>query len=161
MGALDLLQSKVTDRAEFVRRIHLWKAEGKLVVFTNGCFDLVHRGHVEYLSRAADLGDVLVVALNTDRSVTGLKGPSRPLQNEDARALVMASLGVVALVTLFDEDTPESLISEALPQVLVKGTDYSPGEIAGASAVQAAGGRVMTIPLTPGFSTSSIIDRMG
>ena len=107
MGALDLLHSKVVDRSEFLRRIGAWKSEGKTVVFTNGCFDLLHKGHVEYLSRAADLGDHLVVALNTDRSVAQLKGPSRPLQNEDSRALVMAALGVVSLVTLFDEETPE------------------------------------------------------
>ena len=90
MGALNLLHAKVVDRSEFVRRIGTWKSEGKTVVFTNGCFDLLHRGHVEYLSRAADLGDLLVVALNTDRSVAKLKGPSRPLQDEHSRALVMA-----------------------------------------------------------------------
>lgn len=161
MGALDFLHAKVVDRSEFVRRIGVWKSEGKTVVFTNGCFDLLHKGHVEYLSRASDLGDVLVVALNTDRSVAALKGPSRPLQNEDSRALVMASLGAVSLVTLFEEDTPESLITEAMPQVLVKGSDYRPEEIAGGQAVLAAGGRVLTIELTPGFSTTSIIDRMG
>ncbi|MFZ9939411.1 MAG: adenylyltransferase/cytidyltransferase family protein [Bacteroidia bacterium] len=161
MGALNLLHAKVVDRSEFVRRIGTWKSEGKTVVFTNGCFDLLHRGHVEYLSRAADLGDLLVVALNTDRSVAKLKGPSRPLQDEHSRALVMAALGVVSLVTLFDEDTPESLIAEALPQVLVKGADYRPEEIAGGPAVLAAGGRVLTVSLTPGFSTTSIIGRLG
>lgn len=161
MGALNLLHAKVVDRSEFVRRIGTWKSEGKTVVFTNGCFDLLHRGHVEYLSRAADLGDLLVVALNTDRSVAKLKGPSRPLQDEHSRALVMAALGVVSLVTLFDEDTPESLIAEALPQVLVKGADYRPEEISGGPAVLAAGGRVLTVSLTPGFSTTSIIGRLG
>jgi rfaE bifunctional protein nucleotidyltransferase chain/domain len=161
MGALDLLHLKVVGRSEFVRRIGAWKSEGKTVVFTNGCFDLLHKGHVEYLSRASDLGDLLVVALNTDRSVARLKGPSRPLQNEDSRALVMASLGFVSLVTLFDEDTPELLIGEVLPQVLVKGADYRPEEIAGRTAVLAAGGRVLTIDLTPGFSTTSIIARIG
>lgn len=161
MGALDLLHSKVVDRSEFLRRIGAWKSEGKTVVFTNGCFDLLHKGHVEYLSRAADLGDHLVVALNTDRSVAQLKGPSRPLQNENSRVLVMAALGVVSLVTLFDEETPELLIAESLPQVLVKGADYRPEEIAGGPAVLAAGGRVLTVALTPGFSTSSIINRMG
>jgi D-beta-D-heptose 7-phosphate kinase/D-beta-D-heptose 1-phosphate adenosyltransferase len=161
MGAWDLLRSKVVDRTDFVHRIRGWKSEGLSVVFTNGCFDLLHRGHVEYLSHAADLGDVLVVALNTDRSVRQLKGPTRPVQDQDARALVLAALGMVSLVTLFDEETPEALVAEALPQVLVKGADYRPEEIAGASAVLAAGGKVCTIPLTPGFSTTSILNRMG
>ena len=130
------------------------------LVFTNGCFDLLHRGHVEYLHRARALGDHLVVGLNTDDSVRRLKGPGRPLNPEHDRALVLAALESVDAVVLFGEDTPATLISRLLPDVLVKGGDYTRETIVGADTVEAAGGRVAVIPLVPDRSTTSIIRRM-
>ncbi|MDR1416348.1 MAG: D-glycero-beta-D-manno-heptose 1-phosphate adenylyltransferase [Prevotellaceae bacterium] len=130
------------------------------VVFTNGCFDILHRGHVEYLAKAAELGDLLVVGLNTDASTRRLKGASRPLQDEAARALVLASLQAVSYVTLFGEDTPYELIKLVQPDVLVKGADYKPEDIVGYDIVVARGGRVETIPFVQGYSSSSVIARM-
>lgn len=129
------------------------------VVFTNGCFDILHRGHVEYLDYARGLGDRLVVGLNTDRSVRRLKGPARPVNPEEDRAVVLAGLASVDAVVLFDEDTPAELVSALLPDILVKGGDYLPDEIVGAEDVAAAGGRVVVAPLVPGRSTSGIIQR--
>lgn len=130
------------------------------VVFTNGCFDLLHRGHVEYLHEARAMGDVLIVGLNTDASVRRLKGPERPLNAEDDRALVLAGLAAVDAVVLFGEDTPHALISALLPDVLVKGGDYRHDQIVGADEVERAGGRVETVPLVPGRSTTSLVQRM-
>lgn len=130
------------------------------VVFTNGCFDLLHPGHVHYLDTARRMGDALVVALNTDASVRRLKGPSRPLAPEGDRALVVAALAAVDAVTLFDEDTPADLIGALLPDVLVKGGDYQAHEIVGAEAVIGAGGRVEVVPFQHGFSTTSMVDRI-
>lgn len=133
----------------------------KKVVFTNGCFDIVHRGHVEYLAGAAELGDILVVGLNTDASTRRLKGASRPLQDETSRATVLASLQVVSYVALFDEDTPYELIRQVQPDVLVKGADYRAEDIVGYDVVVARGGRVETIALVEGYSTSSVVAKMG
>ena len=130
------------------------------VVFTNGCFDLLHPGHVEYLDSARRLGDALVVGLNTDRSVRALKGPGRPLVPEDARALVLAGLASVDAVTLFDEDTPRELVAALLPDLLVKGGDYDPVEVVGRAEVEAAGGRVRILPFNEGYSTTDLALRI-
>jgi len=137
-----------------------WKRQGKKVVFTNGCFDLLHLGHVDYLEKARHLGDVLVVGLNTDDSVSRFKGPQRPIQDQQSRARVMAALQAVDLVVYFDEDTPLSLISELLPQVLVKGSDYLAENIVGADVVKKAGGEVKTIDFVPGYATSRIVEKI-
>jgi rfaE bifunctional protein nucleotidyltransferase chain/domain len=129
------------------------------VVFTNGCFDVLHRGHVEYLAQARAMGDALVVGLNTDDSVRRLKGPSRPVNEQDDRAFVLAGLEAVDAVVLFGEDTPRDLIAGLLPDVLVKGGDYRPDDIVGAREVREAGGRVVVAPLVPGRSTTSILER--
>lgn len=150
------LDHKLLTREDLKRQVTDWKKAGETVVFTNGCFDLLHYGHVDYLFRAAELGTKLVVALNTDDSVSKLKGPHRPLQNEASRGLVMAALACVSAVTFFEEETPEQLIAELLPNVLVKGADYSVDQIAGAKQVLAAGGKVETVALSPGYSTSAI-----
>ena len=150
------LDAKIMDRNTLLSQVQAWKAAGEKVVFTNGCFDILHFGHVDYLYRAAELGTKLVVALNTDTSVSALKGPHRPLQDEASRALVMAGLGCVSAVTFFGESTPEALITLLLPDVLVKGADYTIDQIAGASQVLEAGGKVMTIALSAGYSTSAI-----
>jgi len=130
--------------------------EGRLV-FTNGCFDILHRGHVEYLHRARDLGDILVVGVNTDESVERLKGPGRPIVPQGDRAMVLAGLESVDAVTLFHEDTPRALIAELLPDVLVKGGDYTLDRIVGREEVEAAGGEVRVIPFLGGRSTSQLI----
>ncbi len=130
------------------------------LVFTNGCFDLIHRGHVEYLHRARGLGDALAVGLNTDESVRRLKGPDRPVVVEEDRALVLAALECVDVVTLFDEDTPRELLAALLPDVLVKGGDYKPEGVVGRAEVAAAGGEVRIIPFVQGHSTSDIISRI-
>ena len=133
---------------------------GRKVVFTNGCFDILHVGHVRYLKEAKAQGDILVLGLNTDRSVRELKGPNRPLQNESARAEILASLEAVDFVTLFDEDTPEILIKEIRPDVLVKGGDYKIETIVGADFVQSYGGVVKPLSFVDGNSTTSIIEKM-
>ena len=131
------------------------------IVFTNGCFDILHRGHIEYLSKASDLGDVLIIGLNTDASVKRIKGEGRPVQDETSRALILASLRFVEAVILFDEDTPYDLISMIKPDVLVKGGDYTEETIVGADIVKAIGGEVVTIPLVEGYSTSGLIKVLG
>ena len=150
---------KILDRAGAVEL--LGPGRSFRLVFTNGCFDLLHRGHVDCLERARRLGDGLLVAVNTDASVRRLgKGPGRPLVGQDARARVVAALECVDWVTLFDEDTPEQLIAELGPEVLVKGGDYEPEAVAGAAAVRARGGRVVIVPFVPGCSTTALIDRI-
>ncbi|MCK4271043.1 D-glycero-beta-D-manno-heptose 1-phosphate adenylyltransferase [bacterium] len=134
--------------------------EDRKVVFTNGCFDLIHRGHVEYLGQAKAMGDILVVGLNSDRSVRQLKGQGRPLTPQDDRAQVLAALEMVDYVCLFDEQTPARLISAVLPDVLVKGGDYRPDEIVGRETVKEAGGKVVVVPLTEGFSTKGLIEKI-
>lgn len=133
---------------------------GKKVVFTNGCFDLLHPGHVRYLQHARALGDALIVALNSDRSVRELKGDKRPILNEAERAEVMAALACVDFVTIFDEPTPREIISALLPDVLVKGGDWSIDNIVGREEVEAAGGQVMSLPFVDGCSTTDVIERI-
>ena len=133
-----------------------WNAQDKKIVFTNGCFDLLHRGHVDYLAKAADLGDVLILGLNTDASVSKLKGPQRPIQDEQSRLHIIASLGFVDAVVLFDEETPLDLIDLVQPDVLVKGSDYKPEAIVGFDIVKLKGGKIQTIDFIPGYSTSLI-----
>lgn len=152
--------SKIVDLERAKTRVGEWKRQGKRVVFTNGCFDLLHLGHVDYLEKARNLGDILVVGLNTDDSVSRFKGPHRPIQDQQSRARVMAALAVVDLVVFFDEDTPKNLISALVPQVLVKGSDYLAENIVGADVVKNAGGDVKTIEFVPGYSTTRIIDRI-
>ena len=157
MSTIPRPEEKILSTARLLER-HGRPREGRLV-FTNGCFDLLHPGHVQYLDDARRLGTALVVGVNTDRSVRGLKGEGRPLVPQDARAIVLAGLASVDAVVLFDEDTPRELIAALLPDVLVKGGDYRPDEIVGAREVREAGGRVVVAPLVPGRSTTSILER--
>lgn len=158
-ASLEQIRSKIAPRDLLPSLRAAWG--DKTVVFTNGCFDIVHRGHVEYLAMAAELGDVLVVGLNSDASTRRLKGAARPLQDETSRAMVLASLQVVSCVALFDEDTPYELIRLVQPDVLVKGADYRPEDMVGYDIVTARGGRVEAIALVSGYSTSSIVAKMG
>ena len=136
------------------------RAEGRKLVFTNGVFDILHVGHVRYLEQARQLGDALLVAINSDRTVRDLKGPGRPLTNQDERAEILAAMRAVTYVTVFDDISPRSLIREVLPDVLVKGGDYALNEIHGREEVEAAGGRVVSLPFIAGASTSNLIERM-
>lgn len=161
MDHFSLIQSKILmDRTELEFSLAIWRFKGQKLVFTNGCFDIIHRGHVEYLAKAASLGDQLIIGLNTDASVKRLKGMARPVQDETTRALVLASFSFVSKVVLFDEDTPFELISLVQPDILVKGGDYKPEDIVGYDIVKGKGGEIVTIDLVEGHSTTSIINRM-
>jgi len=151
---------EVLSLEEAKRRRTAARVLGRRFVFTNGCFDLIHPGHTELLRRARSFGDYLLVGLNSDRSVRALKGPNRPVQGELARAQVVAALASVDYVVLFDEDTPLRLIQEQVPDVLVKGGDYTPATVVGRDVVEKAGGRVQVVPLIPGFSSSQITERI-
>jgi rfaE bifunctional protein nucleotidyltransferase chain/domain len=146
-------------RPELVRQRARWRDEGKRVVFTNGCYDLLHPGHIRLLEQARSLGDVLILALNSDASVRRMKGPSRPLICEAERAEMALALEAVDAVTLFDEETPRELIAEVLPDVLIKGADWA-HFVAGREEVEAAGGQVLTVALEPGFSTTNLVERI-
>ena len=152
--------SKIVDLEEMIRNREALRRDGKTVVFTNGCFDLLHPGHVRYLAQARELGDILIVALNSDRTVRVLKGEGRPILNEPERAEVIASLQAVDYVIFFDDETPLALISRLLPDVLVKGGDWSLDHIVGRDEVEAAGGKVLSLPYVEGLSTTDIIERI-
>jgi rfaE bifunctional protein nucleotidyltransferase chain/domain len=156
---VSLPKARFYSRQELVAARAEWKQEGKRVVFTNGCYDLLHPGHIRLLERARSMGDVLILALNTDASVRRLKGPSRPLLSEKERVAQALALAAVDAVTLFDEDTPRELIAAVLPDVLIKGADWA-HFIAGREEVEAAGGQVLALPLEPGYSTTGIVEEI-
>lgn len=160
MHKLQWIQNKIYDRQALERECNTWRLTGKKIVFTNGCFDILHHGHLDLIARAADFGNILILALNTDASVQRLKGMDRPVTNEHDRTFQAASLLCVNAVTLFDEDTPETLIRLLRPDVLVKGGDYTIDKIVGVDFVQSYGGAVEIIPFVQGYSTTSIIDRI-
>ena len=154
------LLSKITGVSALKTQIETWKNEGKKVVFTNGVFDLVHIGHITYLSKAAELGDKLIIGLNADSSVKRIKGEDRPVNDQDSRAALLATFFFVDAVVIFEEDTPLNLISTLLPNVLIKGADYSVENIVGAKEVIANGGEVKTITFVEGYSSTSIIQKI-
>ena len=160
MDKLHVIQSKIIDIDYLEPMLTYWNLKNKKIVFTNGCFDILHRGHVEYLAQAANHGDVLVIGLNTDNSVKRIKGEKRPVQDEKARAILMASLSFVSAVVLFDEEIQYDLIKKVQPDVLVKGSDYNVEDIVGYDIVTAKGGEVVTIDFIEGYSTTSIIDKL-
>lgn len=160
MDFFEKIKNKIIEGEELVKWLDECRKNGKKIVITNGCFDILHRGHVEYLSKAAAFGDVMVVGLNTDASVKRLKGPSRPVNDEYARAFVLAGLEFVSAVVLFDEDTPYNLIKKVQPDFLVKGSDYKPENIVGYDIVTAKGGKVVTVDLVEGYSTTKTIEKM-
>jgi len=169
MSRLNYLESKIVTLEDAKRLIAMWHLKGDKVVFTNGCFDILHKGHVTYLAKAAELGNRLIVAINTDKSVKQQgKGEDRPINSEDARAIVLASLGFIDLVLFFEEQTPQNVIDILIPDVLVKGADYDPDEkdslskkyIVGSDVVLKNGGQVVAIQLVEGFSTTSILNKL-
>jgi len=150
----------VLSQDELIIHVQRVRSQRRRVVFTNGCFDLLHPGHVKCLEQARALGDVLVVAINSDASVRRMKGPGRPVVPQAERAEVLAALEPVQFVTIFDEDTPQQIIARVLPDVLVKGGDWGPDQIVGRAEVEAAGGRVVSIPLEPGYSTTKLLEKI-
>lgn len=161
MEYLTAIENKIVrNSADMVATLNMWRFKEERIVFTNGCFDVVHRGHVEYLAKSAELGTKLIIGLNTDASVRRLKGENRPINEEYARALLLASFVFVNKVILFDEDTPLELIRVVQPDVLVKGSDYKPENIVGYDVVKAKGGEIATIDFVPGFSTTSILQKV-
>ncbi|MBL7708960.1 MAG: D-glycero-beta-D-manno-heptose 1-phosphate adenylyltransferase [Chitinophagaceae bacterium] len=160
MKRADLIPQKIMTTPQIMQRVAQWRLTGKTIAFTNGVFDILHQGHVFSLSQAAKEADILLIGLNADASVKRLKGDSRPVNNQESRALLLASLQIVDAVILFEEDTPLRLISSILPDVLVKGGDYTVEQIAGAREVIAAGGRVLINPILEGFSTTGIIEQI-
>lgn len=161
MEWLELINSKIyKDKEVLKHEVNRWKTFNDKVVFTNGCFDILHQGHLDYLSKAADLGDRLIIGVNSDRSVSALKGEDRPIIDQESRALKLASLVFVDAVIIFDEDTPLNLIKTVLPDVLVKGGDYKVDTVVGAEEVIGAGGEVKIIPFLQGHSTTAIINKI-
>lgn len=160
MSQLDRINNKIVDINQLSFLLSYYRFKSLNVVFSNGCFDILHRGHIEYLSKAADLGNILIVGLNTDDSVKRIKGVNRPIQDQNTRALTLASLQFINHVVLFDEDTPINLIKIIKPSILVKGADYKIKDIVGADIVLKNGGRVETIELTEGYTTSNIIKKL-
>jgi len=160
MRAVALIEKKIKKIEEAKAQISAWKVTGKTFSFTNGCFDILHPGHLFSLAEAAKEADYLVVGLNSDQSVQKLKGPTRPINNTQSRAIVLANLMVVDMVVIFEEDTPLDLIKTLLPDVMVKGGDYTIDEIVGAKEVIAHGGKVIINPIVEGFSTTQLIEKI-
>lgn len=156
----DFLKNKIVDITGAQRLINVWHLAGEKIVFTNGCFDILHPGHIAVLTTAAEQGNKLIVGLNTDASVKRLKGPQRPINHQDARATVLSALAFVDAIVLFDEDTPKALIEALQPDVLVKGGDYTLDQIVGADTVHAKGGTVVIVPTLEGNSTTGMIAKI-
>ena len=160
MSYLNTIQKKIFLLDELKTQVDSWKESGEKIVFTNGCFDIVHRGHIEVLANTADFGDKLIIGLNSDSSIKKLKGENRPIINEKSRALLLASLTFVDAVVLFSEETPINLISTLLPNILAKGGDYDISTIVGNEVVKNNGGEVILVPFVDGFSSTDIIEKI-
>ena len=156
MSHYQKIKNKLINSNQLDHLISNWKQNGERIVFTNGCFDIIHQGHIDYLSKAADKGSKLIIGVNTDRSVSRIKGPNRPIQDEYSRMMILAAMEFIDALILFDEETPINLINRIIPHILVRGGDYKAEEIVGYDTVISNGGRVETIDFLPGFSTSSI-----
>lgn len=160
MNQLKKIQHKIFSTKELLKELSEWQSEGKKIVWTNGCFDLLHLGHIDYLSKAKDQGDILVVGVNSDESVRRIKKEGRPITDEKSRSSILAALQFVDAVVVFDEDTPYEMIKLIQPDVLVKGSDYKAEEIVGYDIVTAKGGKVVTIDFLSGYSTTSIEEKI-
>ena len=160
MTQLEVIKSKILSPDKLITQLKVWEFKEQKVVFTNGCFDVLHHGHMVYLSNAKDLGNKLIIGLNTDSSVKRLKGNDRPINMESSRAIMLAAFQFVDAVVLFDEDTPYELIKKVKPDILVKGGDYKKEDIVGADIVEQAGGEVITIEFVKGFSSTAILNRL-
>lgn len=158
--SLEILNSKILDKKRLLVKLTDWKEEDKKIVFTNGCFDLIHLGHIEVIARSADLGDILIIGVNTDNSIKRLKGKNRPIVEEISRAKQLAALEFVDAVVLFDQDTPIDLIKMINPNIITKGGDYNTDQVIGNHIVTQNDGEVVIIPLTQGYSTTSILEKI-
>lgn len=158
---LDIIKSKIYTLEDLKTQIYLWKKQNKKIVFTNGCFDILHLGHITYLSKTKDLGDILIVGVNSDQSPYWLtKGPNRPINNQDTRGMIVSSLFFVDAIVYFSDETPLNLIENIIPDILVKGKDYKEEDIVGYSVVKENGGEVKTIDIVEGYSTTNIISKL-
>ena len=160
MSHLEKINDKIISLEALKLRVENWKSSSEKIVFTNGCFDILHRGHIDVLAKTADLGDKLIIGLNSDSSIRKLKEDNRPIVDEKSRALLLAAFSFVDAIVLFSEQTPFNLITDIKPDILAKGGDYKITEIVGHEVVQQNGGEVITIPLTEGFSSTNIIDKI-
>lgn len=158
--SLEILNNKILDKERLLVKLTNWKEENKKIVFTNGCFDLIHLGHIEVIARSADLGDILIIGVNTDNSIKRLKGKNRPIVEEISRAKQLAALEFVDAVVLFDQDTPIDLIKMINPNIITKGGDYNTDQVIGNDIVTQNDGEVVIIPLTQGYSTTSILEKI-
>ena len=156
MSKIKNIHEKIFNQDQLRSRLNMWRFLEKKIVFTNGCFDIIHLGHIDFLAKAANLGDKLIIGLNSDKSTRSIKGPNRPITDESSRSLILASFSFVDAVVLFDEETPLELIKAVMPDILVKGADYSIDQIVGADIVVQNGGRVQTLNYLPGYSTTLI-----
>jgi len=160
MSRLDIVKSRIFSWEGIEKKCNVWRFKGQKIIFTNGCFDILHLGHIEYLAKAAETGNVLIIGVNSDASIRKIKGETRPINDEVSRSMVLASLRFVNAVVMFDQETPYELIQLIRPDILVKGQDYEPEKIVGYDIVSANGGKVITVELTKGYSTSAIEDRI-
>lgn len=160
MNYPDIIKSKIFTKKSLENQLSIWRFKNKKLVFTNGCFDILHLGHIDYLSKAKSFGDILIIGLNTDISVRKIKGKNRPITNENSRANILASLLFVDAIILFDEETPYNLINFVQPDVLVKGSDYKIDDIVGYDIVKAKGGKIETLDFLEGYSTSMIEEKI-
>lgn len=160
MFKLDVIKNKILTLPELRKQIACWNLKNKKIVFTNGCFDIMHLGHIDYLSKAADLGNVLIVGLNSDNSISRIKGPDRPVIRQEQRSMFLASMLFVSAVVLFEEDTPYELIKFVQPDILVKAKDYKAEEIVGYDIVKNKGGEIITLDFLEGYSTTAIINKI-
>jgi rfaE bifunctional protein nucleotidyltransferase chain/domain len=156
MSKIKNIHEKIFNQGQLRSRLNMWRFLENKIVFTNGCFDIIHLGHIDYLAKAADLGDKLIIGLNSDKSTRNIKGPNRPITDESSRSIILASFSFVDAIVLFDEETPLELIKAVMPDILVKGADYSIDQIVGADIVVQNGGRVQTLNYLPGYSTTLI-----
>lgn len=160
MQKTEIIQNKIYTVETIKSQLNIWRFKDKKIVFTNGCFDLLHLGHIDYLSKAADFGDIMIIGLNSDKSVTNIKGSNRPITDEKSRSAILASLFFVDAIILFDEETPLALIEIIQPDVLIKGSDYKAEEIVGYDIVKAKGGEIITLDFLAGYSTTIIENKI-
>ena len=160
MQKTEIIQNKIYSVEAIKSQLNIWRFKDKKIVFTNGCFDLLHLGHIDYLSKAADFGDIMIIGLNSDKSVTNIKGSNRPITDEKSRSAILASLFFVDAIILFDEATPRNLIEMIQPDVLIKGSDYKAEDIVGYDIVKAKGGKIITLDFLPSYSTTIIENKI-
>jgi len=160
MRKTEIIQNKIFSSRKLKSQLNIWRFKERKIVFTNGCFDLLHFGHIDYLSKASDFGDILIIGLNTDKSVRKIKGSNRPITDENSRASILASLFFVDAIVLFEEETPWNLINVIKPDVLIKSGDYKVEDIVGYDIVRAKGGKIITIDFLPGYSTTIIENKI-